>query len=287
MKYADRSGNRWEKEDGQDRLLKSLYGCAAGRALMRVLTLPAVSKCSGRLLSTRLSRLAVEPTVRKSGIDLSQYEKQSFRSYNEFFTRQIRGELRPVDMDPEILVSPCDGHLSVWPISKGRRFAIKHTRYSLESLLKSRKLAERFAEGYALVFRLTVDNYHRYCYVDDGAKTSNVRIPGILHTVNPIANDMYPIYKENTREYSLLHSRHFGDILMMEVGALMVGKIVNYHGAGQVKKGQEKGRFEFGGSTIVLLVQQGKVDMDRDLMINTKYGYETEVKMGERIGKAP
>ena len=74
---------------------------------------------------------------------------------------------------------------------------------------------------------------------------------------------------------------------MMEVGALMVGKIVNYHGAGQVKKGQEKGRFEFGGSTIVLLVQQGKVDMDRDLIINTKYGYETEVKMGERIGKAP
>lgn len=286
MKYADREGNRWEKEDGQDRLLKRLYGCAGGRGLMRVLTLPVVSRCSGWLLSTRLSSLAVKYTVKNSGIDLSQYQKQKFRSYNEFFTRQIRSELRPVNMDPEVFISPCDGHLSVWPISKGRRFAIKHTRYSLESLLQNRKLAERFSEGYALVFRLTVDNYHRYCYVDDGAKTSNVRIPGIFHTVNPIANDMYPIYKENTREYSLLHSHHFGDILMMEVGALMVGKIVNYHGAAQVKKGQEKGRFEFGGSTVVLLVQPGRVAIARDLIINTKYGYETEVKMGEQIGKA-
>ena len=63
MKYADREGNRWEKEDGQDRLLKRLYGCAGGRGLMRVLTLPAVSRCSGSLLSTRLSSLAVKYTT--------------------------------------------------------------------------------------------------------------------------------------------------------------------------------------------------------------------------------
>lgn len=286
MKYADRNGNRWIEESGQDRLLARLYGCMAGRALVKALTHPVFSRLGGALLSTRLSALAVKPAVRKGAIDLSQCEKQRFCSYNDFFTRRLKPGARPAALEPEAFISPCDGYLSVWPISKGRRFSIKHTSYSVESLLRNKRLAERFSEGYALVFRLTVDNYHRYCYVDDGAKTSNVRIPGVLHTVNPIANDMYPIYKENAREYSLLHSCRFGDILMMEVGALMVGKIVNYHGAGNVKKGQEKGRFEFGGSTVVLLVQQGRVSIDRDLIINTKYGYETEVKMGERIGTA-
>lgn len=286
MKYADRAGNRWNEESGQDRFLERMYSCAGGRALLKVLTLPAVSKLGGMFLNTRISSLAVGPTVKKNMIYMGQYERKKYRSYNEFFCRKIRPEYRPFDPDPLAFVSPCDGHLSVWPITKNRRFQIKHTVYSLERLLGNRKLAERFAEGYALVFRLTVDNYHRYCYVDDGAKTSNIKIPGILHTVNPIANDIYPIYKENTREYSLLHSSHFGEVLMMEVGALMVGKIVNYHDAGQVRRGQEKGRFEFGGSTIVLLVQQGKMTPDRDLIWNTRHGYETEVRMGERIGRA-
>ncbi len=97
---------------------------------------------------------------------------------------------------------------------------------------------------------------------------------------------MLPIYKENTREYSLLKSRHFKTVVMMEVGALMVGRITNYHGACPVKRGQEKGRFEFGGSTVVLLFQDGAVSIDDRLIHNTEKGYETIVKMGERIGEA-
>ena len=90
-----------------------------------------------------------------------------------------------------------------------------------------RRLAEHFKDGYLWVFRLSVDDYHRYIYVDNGRESVRRRIPGILHTVNPVANDVCPIYKENTREYSLLKSEHFGTLLMMEVGALMVGKIEN------------------------------------------------------------
>ena len=64
-----------------------------------------------------------------------------------------------------------------------------------------------------MIFRLTVDDYHRYCYVADGVKEDNVFIPGVLHTVNPLANDYFPIYKENSREYSVLHTKEFGDIV--------------------------------------------------------------------------
>uniref|UniRef100_UPI00163D6409 phosphatidylserine decarboxylase n=1 Tax=Klebsiella pneumoniae TaxID=573 RepID=UPI00163D6409 len=93
-------------------------------------------------------------------------------------------------------------------------------------LLRDEKLAADYANGYILIFRLTVDDYHRYCYVADGKKEETVSIPGVLHTVNPVANDYFPIYKENGREYSILHSEVFGDIVMLEVGALLVGKIV-------------------------------------------------------------
>ena len=111
-------------------------------------------------------------------------------------------------------------------------------------------------------------------------------VPGVFHTVNPAANDVYPIYKENAREYTLLKTKQFGTILMMEVGAMMVGKITNLHkNPATVKKGQEKGNFEFGGSTIILLIQPGKVRIDYDLIENTEEGYETIVKMGERIGE--
>lgn len=94
-----------------------------------------------------------------------------------------------------------------------------------------------------MILRLTVDDYHRYCYFDDGIKSENHRIDGVYHTVNPIANDHVKIYKENTREYTLMKTKHFGDALQMEVGALMVGKIVNHDGAGSMRRGIEKGIF--------------------------------------------
>ncbi len=183
------------------------------------------------------------------------------------------------------MISPCDGKLSVYKLNHSSRFSIKHTEYSLKSLLRSEKLAEKYKDGCACVFRLTVDDYHRYCYVDDGTKTDNYRIPGIFHTVNPIANDVYPIYKENAREFSLLKSKHFKTILMMEVGAMMVGRITNYDGACEVKKGQEKGRFEFGGSTVILLLQKDTVRIHRKFFDNTQMGFETIVRMGESIGE--
>ena len=117
----------------------------------------------------------------------------------------------------------------------------------------------------------------------DGEKDENVFIQGVLHTVNPIANDFYPIYKENSREYTTLHTNSFGDITIMEVGALLVGKIVNHHGKASVKRGQEKGYFQFGGSTVVLLVEKDKIILDKDIEENSLANIETIVKFGEKV----
>ena len=194
--------------------------------------------------------------------------------------------MRPVDMDRGHLTAPCDSKLTVLGITDDLKFTLKHTQYTLESLLRDNALARKYAGGHALVFRLTVDDYHRYCYVADGKKDRNRRIPGVYHTVNPIANDHYPIYKENAREYSILHSDVFGDILMMEVGALLVGKIVNHHEEASVIRGQEKGYFRFGGSTVVLLLEANRVKIDPDILENSGENIETIVRMGEKIGQA-
>lgn len=290
MKYIDREGKITIEDSSQDRFLKWMYTHILGRIVLRILVCPVVSRIGGWLLGSKWSRVLIAPFVKKNHIDLSQYEPRKYGSYNDFFTRQIKSENRIWEGNAQILASPCDGKLSVYPIvqedGKKCRFSIKNTTYTLDSLLQSQKLAKRYEGGYACIFRLTVDDYHRYCYVDDGMKSENFRIPGIFHTVNPAANDVVPIYKENTREYSLLRSKHFKTVLMMEVGALMVGRITNYHGVCEVKMGQEKGRFEFGGSTVILLFQKDAVHIEERLLRSTKYGYETVVKMGEQIGSA-
>ena len=286
MKQKFRNGVVVEKYDGQEKLLSLLYGSAAGRVLLKPLTAPAVSRLGGWFLSTGVSRVLIKPFIRANGIDMTQFEPVSYRSYNEFFSRRIRPEARPVDMDPKHLISPCDSKLTALPIGEDTVFTLKHTAYTVSSLLKSDTLAKRYAGGYALIFRLTVDDYHRYCYVAEGEKSENTRISGVLHTVNPIANDHFPIYKENSREYSILHNAKFGDILMMEVGALLVGRIVNHHEAAEVTRGQEKGYFQFGGSTVVLLTEPGSVIIDEDILHNSREGTETIVRYGEKIGIA-
>lgn len=224
MKYASRDGKRWEEQSFQDRFLEKIYGSAVGRMLIKPFVHPIISKAGGWILDSSLSGCLIPGFVKSHHLCPEQWEKQEFSSYNDFFTRKLKEGQRPIDEDEEAFISPCDGKLSVYPITKEGRFVIKHTSYTVPALLKNRKLAKRFQEGYAFVFRLTVDDYHRYCYIDDGVKSSNYRIPGVLHTVNPAANDVEPIYKENTREYCLLHTNHFGTLLVMEVGALMVGK---------------------------------------------------------------
>ena len=283
--YITRDGTKIDGTTGQDHLLEVIYGHALTRMLLRPFLSPAVSDICGKFLSTRFSRRIIPSFVKKNHIDLSIYEKQEFDSYNAFFTRKIKAEQRPINEQKNVLISPSDGKVTAYPITQKGRFWIKHTQYTAAQLLKDERLAERYMGGWIYVIRLTVDDYHRYCYVADGRKSRQRKIRGVLHTVNPVANDYYPMYKMNSREYCLLKTKEFGTILLMEVGALMVGKINNHEeDSAQVKRGDEKGMFEFGGSTIVVMTEPGMTKPDKDIIQNTKAQAETLIKMGEPIG---
>ena len=283
---SDRNGKVIKEDSLQDRFLEGLYSHMAGRLLLRPLVSPFFSALGGRAADSGISRLLIPGFIRSRAIDMSQYRPKKYTSYNDFFTRRLSPAARAVARDAGALVSPCDSRLSVHEINDNSVFFIKHTVYTVGSLLRDEALAAEYAGGYVWIFRLQVEDYHRYIYVDDGRVAVQAQIPGVLHTVNPVANDSFPIYKENARAYCVLQSAHFGRLIQMEVGALLVGKIVNHSRGESVRRGWEKGYFAFGGSTVVLITRKGAVRPDADILGNSARGIETKVKLGERVGYA-
>lgn len=253
---------------------------------LRFLTSPVITQAGGIYMNSRISSLKIRSFVRKNAIDLSDYPKKKYTSFNDFFTRSILPGKRPFDSDPNRFPSPCDGKLTVFRLQEDSHFTIKGCGYTLSSLLRNDELAAQYCGGWGLLFRLAVDDYHRYAYPVSGEKTENVKISGIYNTVRPFAAETRPIYNENTREYTQIRSDEFGNILMMEVGALLVGRITNLCGAGEAVRGEEKGYFEFGGSSIIILTEPDRFIPDSDILANSEDGKETVIKMGESIGTA-
>ena len=266
--------------------LRFLYGTAPGRGVLKLLTRPGLSRAAGRFLDAPVSRLLIGPFAQKNHIKRSDYLPERYSCFNDFFCRRIRPELRPMPADPAVLMAPCDGLLSAYHLTGETVLPVKQSRYTLSELLHGDRAAARFSGGDALVFRLCVDHYHRYCYVDDGYKGENIFLPGMLHTVRPIALQSVPVFARNCREYTVLQTERFGALTQMEVGAMLVGRIVNHHGPGPVRRGEEKGLFQYGGSTVVLLVEKDRLALTGELSDACGTGRELPVKLGQMLGKA-
>lgn len=262
-------------------MVKKLYRSTIGRFILRIITAAFISEIAGRLLDSRLSVVAIKPFVKRNKIDMTDFVVEDWNSFNEFFTRRVKSGARLINKGKNVLISPCDGLLTVYDIDDKTVMKIKNSYYTVGTLLEDKKLAEEYKEGKCLVFRLTPSHYHRYCYIDNGNKGQNIHIKGIYHTVQPFAVENKPVYKMNTREYTLLNTENFGKVVFMEVGALMVGRICNYHQKYTFAKGEEKGRFEFGGSTIIILLNKNAAEIDEEIL-NSKNEYP--VKMGQKIG---
>ena len=265
-------------------MLKFLYENAFGRLILKGLTAPGLSRAVGHFLDTKLSCIFIKSFVKNNGINLDDYYSDNFTCFNDCFCRKVKEDRRPVDMEPATLVAPCDGLLSAYEISDGLVVPVKQSRYGIADLLKDAELAKEFDGGLCLVFRLCVDNYHRYHYFDEGRKGRNIFIPGRLHTVRPIALRNLPVFTENSREYTVMDTVNFGRTVQIEVGAMLVGKIANNHEEHEFKRGEEKGCFLYGGSTVILLLKKDAAKLESIYFENTEKEIETPVKMGQKIG---
>ena len=285
-RICDRAGNpAADSCASQGKLLGKLYGSKPGRVMLKVLTKPAVSKLAGLALDHPLSTVAIPPFVLKKHIKMDEFADAPYKSFNAFFTRPVKPASRPIDMSPEALISPCDSKLTVVPITENTRFTVKDTEYSLAAFVGCKKLAKQFEGGKVLIFRLTPDDYHRYCFPDNARIGRTRMIPGVLHTVNPVSAQYVKVYHTNTRTVTMLRSEHFGKMLQIEVGAMFVGKIVNHPHGAEIRRGVEKGYFEFGGSTIVLVLEKDAAEIDAQILKNSENGAETIVRYGEQIGR--
>lgn len=272
------------KPDQDSAVLKFLYHNAAGRFFLSILSARPVSVLVGAFLDSPFSRGLIKPFIKSHGISLKDCVKEEYRCFNDCFCRKIRKDCRPVNREADTLIAPCDGLLSAYRIKQGSVIPVKQSRYSLKTLLAGDERYKEFEEGVCLVFRLCVNHYHRYCYIDNGRKGENHFIKGKLHTVRPIALETFPVFSENCREYTVIETKNFGRVIQMEVGAMLVGRIMNYHGKRAVRRGQEKGRFLYGGSTVIILLKKDAVELPVELFQATAAGLETPVKLGEKIG---
>lgn len=266
-------------------MLRFLYETVGGRLILKLLTTRTLSRIVGRFMDSKMSRCLVPFFVKANHINLSECEKQHFRSFNDCFTREVREGARSFDPDETKLLSPSDADLSVYTIKKDTVIPVKQSRYTIDDLLRDPEDAERFYDGYCIVFRLSVHHYHRYGYAVSGKKDKDRFIRGILHTVQPIALRSVPVFTENCRSISRIHSQRFGEVAQIEVGAMLVGKIRNFQsGEAMAVRGERKGMFLYGGSTVILLMQKDKVKLRDEFFDNTEKGIETPVRYGESIG---
>ena len=282
MKIYDRKTKTYEDivQYGAGKL-DFLYNNPIGRIFLGIAVSPFVSNIYAWKNSKKSSAKKIPAFIRDHNINMSDYEDREYKSFTDFFTRKIRYGKRPIDMKPESLISPADSKLLVYEIEKDTTLRIKGRTYTVDEILADEENAKEFAGGYALVFRLTVDDYHRFCYPDKGCLISKRMIKGKLHTVSPVSKN-HKIYMENTRLVNLLKTEKFGTVAYIEVGAMLIGRIVD-NGTDVFEKGQEKGYFEPGGSTVIILVKN--VEIDKDIMEQSASGIETKVRYGERIGR--
>ncbi len=284
--YDRATGTTYEEKQFGDSALRVLYRSRLGRFLRPLATNRFASELAAlprRLPWSRRDQAAFCETY---GVDLAQFvvPEGGFSSFAEFFVRDWAPGARPIDPDPRALVSPADGKVLLVPID-GRRLTLKGVEYDVADLLGESHVADRFRGGTAVVVRLTVDDAHRYCYPASGRTIRGAARRSRLDTVGP-GGGSTPFMASNSRTWDLLDTDPFGRLVQVEIGALLVGRIVDEHRA-SFQAGDEKGRFELGGSTIVLLVRAGAVQFDADLVEWSGRGIETRVRARERIGIAP
>lgn len=267
--------------NGNSGMVKVLYTTVPGRILLQIIQRVHLDRLIVCFLKSRWSVPYLKWYMKHNGI--MPGEGESYRSFRAFFARKKK--LAGIDAAPEHLISPCDGWLSAYPVTQSSIFYIKGTYYRVEDFLKDDALAKNYEGGTCLVFRLCPSDYHRYIYIDNGYQGGNHFIPGMLHSVQPIACSTYPVYTQNRRSWCLLTTENFGPVVQAEIGALIVGGIVNYRENAHVHKGMEKGRFELAGSTIVLLFEPGRIRLLPGLKEKLSGDREVRVEIGQWIGK--
>lgn len=219
----------------------------------------------------------------------------NYKTFNEFFFRKLKPGARPNEApnDSRYSVSPADCRCTAFPtVGDATRLWIKGTNFSIAKLFNGNFEGLELTDLYKpdrcslAIFRLAPQDYHRFHCPVDGVIGKVKYIEGEYYTVNPMAiRSELDVFGENVRVIIPIKSKEFGTMVMVAVGAMMVGSTVLTVGEGdEVKRGDEIGYFKFGGSTVILLFEKNRVVFDSDIVKNSLSCIETLVRVGQSIG---
>ena len=278
--------------------LRWTYESALGRLSLGLVKRAIVSRLYGWRMNRRYSAQHILPFITKYNLDVDEFAKNAFsyRTFNEFFFRALKPGARPIAGGDRIATLPADGrHLAFQQLDAAAGFFVKGQRFDLAAFLgeshlpaDQRPLTAEFSDGSLLISRLCPVDYHRFHFPVTGLPDEARLINGWLYSVSPIALRRNLGYLwENKRMLTLVDSPSFGRVLVAEIGATMVGSILQTYSPGKsVAKGQEKGLFRFGGSCVVTIFAPGRIRFDADLLEQSARQTEVYARMGERLGEA-
>ena len=235
------------------------------------------------------SRRKIPRFVGQYAIDVEEIEfpPDRYPNFNAFFTRRLKPDARPFTPEPDTFPCPADGKVLVYQqLVDGARIPVKGASVPLQLLLDSEDQAGTYRHGSALVVRLAPSDYHRFHFPDSGKAGPARVVAGRYYIVNPLGLARVPgVFWRNKRAITEIASQYFGRIAYVEIGGFAVGSIVETYTPGTVHRGQEKGYFQFGGSTLVLLFKPGMIAFDDDLVEDSRRGIEVHVRAGSGIGR--
>lgn len=296
--YIDRqAGQKFTEKVYKERAVRLLYGDTWLSRLISPWLLPLLSKFSwfsvlyGYLQKHPFSAHKIQPFIEAFDVDTSEFldPVTQFRSFNDFFIRRLKHEARPIATDPCVAVIPADGRYYFYPnIEQCQGFIVKGKKFELEALLREPSLAQEYRDGSMVLARLCPSDYHRFHFPCDCLPGPTQLINGRLYSVNPLAvKQNIQILTQNKRTLCELRTPIFRRVLYLEIGATNVGSIRETYTPGEWQpKGAEKGYFEFGGSSLILLFAKNTIEFDPDLLKATEEGLEIRCLLGQSMGKS-
>ncbi len=295
IRYIERKTSAIEEEKIYGhRALSLLYGDSWGSRLFSWFFSPLLSRVAffsrlyGFFQKISWSAKRVDPFIKTYAIDRSEFVQEKFSSFNDFFVRKLKKEVRPIVADRDRAATPSDGRYLVFPhLDQVKTFYVKGQPFDLSSFLQDEDLVSRYREGSMMIVRLCPTDYHRFHFLDRGIPSISREMKGQYHSVNPMAlRKNLSIFWKNKRMISDFDTENFGKVVYVEVGAICVGTIHQTYIPNQmVEKGEEKGYFSFGGSCLVILFEKGRISFDEDLILASKRGFEVKANFGESLGR--
>jgi phosphatidylserine decarboxylase len=291
IRFWNRRQNRAETESVYGGTgVNLLYGNPLGFALTdSLLVRRPLSRIYGAYQNSSRSSRKVAPFVKKFKINLSEFEPGPFRSFNDFFIRRFLPGKRAFPLEVAEMGAFAEArYLAFESLQASDTLPVKGLRLAAVDVLGTTPGKGRFDGGPCLLARLCPVDYHRFHYPDSGRTSHWHREAGLLHSVNPAAFQRRPdVFLANERQISILDTPNFGTLAFVEVGALMVGKIMHSHPLERpFSRGQEKGYFLFGGSTVIVYGEKGAWKPSEDLLLHSLEGLETLVELGQPVARS-